>query len=91
MAHYWLIDRGLRKTAEEGDDNIGKTTRLMHLRLSIYNLRQIVVFMPFIGQFCRDVIGHQNLKVAVNGWVLFYCYFGSIDCLLRSVSFMSII
>ena len=31
--------------------------------------RQMMVFMPLvlvlIGQFCRDVIGRQNVKVAV--------------------------
>ena len=40
--------------------------------------RQMMVFMPLvlvlIGQFCRDVIGGQNLKVAVIGRLLF-CYF----------------
>ena len=36
-----------------------------------------------IGQFCRDVIGHQNVKVVVIGH-LFYCYFRSIYCLFRS-------
>ena len=37
----------------------------------------MMVFMPlvvvWIGQFCRDVIGHQNMKVAVIGRLLFYC------------------
>ena len=42
--------------------------------------RQMMVFMPlvlvWIGQFCRDVIGRQNVKVAVIGRLLFcFCYF----------------
>ena len=40
---------------------------------------QMMVFMPlvfvWIGQFCRDVIGHQNVKVVVIGRLLFGCYF----------------
>ena len=37
------------------------------------------VFMPlvvvWIDQFCCDVIGHQNMKIAVIGQLLFCCYF----------------
>ena len=36
--------------------------------------RQMVLFMPLvmdlIGQFCCDVIGHQDLRVAAIGWLL---------------------
>ena len=36
--------------------------------------RQMMVFMPLvlvlIGQFCRDVIGRQNVKVVVIGRLL---------------------
>ena len=28
--------------------------------------------MDWIGQFCRDMIGLQNMKVAVIGRLLFY-------------------
>ena len=38
---------------------------------------QMMVFMPlvlvWIGQFCHDTIGRQNVKVAVIGWLLFCC------------------
>ena len=34
--------------------------------------------MVCIGQFCRGVIGRQNVKVAVIGCLLFYCYFSSV-------------
>ena len=48
----------------------------------------MTVFMPLvlvlIGQFCRDVIDRQNVKVVVIGQLLFCC-FGSGYCL--SVSF----
>ena len=41
--------------------------------------RQMMVFMPlglvWIGQFFRDVIGGQNVKVVVIGRLLFCCYF----------------
>ena len=41
-----------------------------------------MVFMPLvmvlIGQFCSDVIGYQNLKVAVIDPLLFYYYFWSV-------------
>ena len=51
----------------------------------------MMVFMPLvvvlIGQFCRDVIGRQNVKVAVIGQ-LFFCYFRSVYCLLKSVGFV---
>ena len=51
-----------------------------------------MVFMPLIlvwnGQFCGDVIGHQNVRVAVNGRFLFCCYFLSVYCLLRYLSFV---
>ena len=44
-----------------------------------------MVFMPlvlvWIGQFCCDVIGHQNVKVIVTGWLLFCCYFLFVYCL----------
>ena len=47
--------------------------------------RQMMVFMSlvfiWIGQFCHDVIGHQNMKVVVIGQLLFCCYFQSIYCL----------
>ena len=37
--------------------------------------RQMMVIMPlvfvWIGQFCRDVIGRQNVKVVVIGRLLF--------------------
>ena len=49
-----------------------------------------MVFMPLvvilIGQFCCDVIGRQNVKITVIGWLLFAVIFSpSIVCL--SVSF----
>ena len=38
----------------------------------------------WIGQLCSDVNGHQNLKVAVMGGMLFWCYFVSaVYCLLN--------
>ena len=44
----------------------------------------MMVFMPLvlvlIGQFCCDVIGHQNVKVLVIGQLLFCC-FRSFYCL----------
>ena len=40
-----------------------------HLQSQVKSRCQTMVFMPLvlvrIGQFCRDVIGHQNMKVAV--------------------------
>ena len=33
----------------------------------------VTLVVVWIGQFCRDVIGRQNMKVAVIGWLLFYC------------------
>ena len=52
----------------------------------------MMVFMPrlvvWIGQFCRDVIGRQNVKVAVIGRLLFCCYFLSVYCLFRYVGFV---
>ena len=51
---------------------------------------QMMVFMPlvlvWIGQFCCDVIGRQNVKVVVIGQLLFAVIFDpSIVCL--SISF----
>ena len=47
--------------------------------------RQMMVLMSLvlvlIGQFCRDVIGRQNVKVVVIGRLLFCCYFRSVYCL----------
>ena len=47
--------------------------------LSGSHRRQMMVFMPlvvvWIGQFCRDMIGRQNVKVVVIGRLLFCCYF----------------
>ena len=61
-----------------------------HLQSQDKSFHQVMVFMPlvvvWIGQFCHDVIGHQNIKVAVTGQLLFYCYFQSVYCLLRTVS-----
>ena len=55
------------------------------------SVSQMMVFMPLvvvlISQFCRDVIGCQNVKVAVIGQ-LFFCYFQSVYCLLKSVGFV---
>ena len=53
--------------------------RFAHLSGSqVKSRRQIMVFMPLvvvmIGQFCRDVIGRQDLKVAAIGRLWFYCY-----------------
>ena len=40
-----------------------------HLRSQVKSRRQMMVFMPLvvvlIGPFCHDVIGRQNVKVAV--------------------------
>ena len=51
-----------------------------------------MVFIPlvvvWIGQFCRDVTGRQNVKVAVTGWLLFCCYFRSVYYLSRYVGFV---
>ena len=42
-----------------------------HLQSQVKSLCQMMVFMPLvlvlIGQFCRDVIGRQNVKVVVIG------------------------
>ena len=44
----------------------------------------MMVFMPpvldLIGQFCRDVIGPQNVKIVVIGQLIFCC-FRSVYCL----------
>ena len=52
----------------------------------------MMVFMSLvlvlIGQFCRDVIGRQNVKVVVIGRLLFCCYFRSVYCLLVSFEVM---
>ena len=49
----------------------------------------MMVFMSlvvdWIGQFCCDVIGRQNVKVAVIGQLLFCCYFLSVCCLLKYI------
>ena len=62
-----------------------------HLQSQLKSVSQMMVFMPLvvvlIGQFCRDVIGRQNVKVAVIGQ-LFFCYFRSVYCLLKSVGFV---
>ena len=43
----------------------------------------MMIVMPlvvvWIGQFCRDVIVRQDVKVAVIGRLLFYCYFQTTD------------
>ena len=44
----------------------------------------VFMLLVVIGQFCRDLIGRHNAKVAVIGWLLFYRYFRSVYCLLRS-------
>ena len=53
-----------------------------HLHSQVKSRRQMMVFMPLvlvlIGQFCRDVIGRQNVKVAAIGRLLFCCYFRSV-------------
>ena len=63
-----------------------------HLQSQVKSRRQMMVFMPlvvvWIGQFCRDVIGRQNMKVAVTGQSLFCCYFRSVYCLLRYGGFL---
>ena len=46
----------------------------------------MMVFMPpvldLIGQFCRDVIGPQNVKIVVIGQLIFFAVFDpSIVCL----------
>ena len=41
----------------------------------------IYLVLVLIGQFCHDVIGHQNVKVVVIGRLLFCCYFQSVYCL----------
>ena len=52
----------------------------------------MMVFMPlvvvWIGQFCRDVIGQQDLIVAAIGQLSSYCYFRSFYCLLKFVGFV---
>ena len=51
----------------------------------------MTVFVPLvvvlIGQFCRDVIDRQNLRVAVIGRFSVVLLFRSAHCLLRSVGF----
>ena len=53
--------------------------------------RQMMIFMPlvfvWISQFCRDVIGRQNVKVAVIGRLLFGYYFRLLF-VCTSVSFL---
>ena len=48
-----------------------------HLQSQVKSRREMMVFMPlvlvWIGQFCRDVIGRQNVKVVVIGRLSF-CY-----------------
>ena len=70
--------------------------RLDHLSGSqsqsqVKSVSQMMVFIPLvvvlIGQFCRDVIGRENVKVSVIGQ-LFFCYFPSVYCLLKSVGFV---
>ena len=55
-----------------------------HLQSQMKSRRQMMVFMPLvlvlIGQFYRDVIGRQNVKVVVISR-LFCCYFLFIFCL----------
>ena len=45
-----------------------------HLQRQVKSRRQMMVFMSLllvlIGQFWRDVIGHQNMKVVVSGQFL---------------------
>ena len=49
-----------------------------HLQSPVKSHRQMMVFMllvlVWIGQFCRDVTGCQNVKVVVIGCLLFCCY-----------------
>ena len=56
-----------------------------HLQSQVTSRPQMMVFMPlilvWIGQFCRDVIGRQNVKVVVIGRLLLCCYFRSVYCL----------
>ena len=63
-----------------------------HLQSQVKSCRQMMVFMPlvmvWIGQFWCDVIGCQNVKVAVIGQLLFCCYFWSVYSLLRYVGFI---
>ena len=57
-----------------------------HLQSQVKSRRQMMVFMPLVvvwtGLFCRDVIGRQNVKVAMIGR-LFSCYFRSLYCSLK--------
>ena len=46
-------------------------------QMMMYLCREALVVVC-IGQFCRGVIGRQNVKVAVIGCLLFYCYFSSV-------------
>ena len=54
---------------------VGDNLSGSHLQSQVKSGRQIMVFMPlvlvWIGQFCRDVIGRQNMKVVVIGRLLF--------------------
>ena len=51
----------------------------------------MMVFIPlvlvWIGQFCRDAIGRQNVKVVVIGRLV-CCYFSFFLCLLALVLFI---
>ena len=59
-----------------------------HLQSQVKSCCQMMVFMPlvlvWIDQFCHDMIGRQNLNVAVIDCLKFCCYFQSIYCLFVS-------
>ena len=64
-----------------------------HLQSQVMSRCQIMVFIPLVvveiaQRFCRDVIGRQNVKVAVTGRLLSYWYFWPVYCLLRYVGFV---
>ena len=96
QVHYYLFSVIIRvrvvfRKAVVGDWSFDYLNS-SHLQSQVKSRHQIMVFMPlvvvWIGQFCCDVIGSQNVKVAVIGWLLFCYYFLSVYCLLSSVSFI---
>ena len=55
---------------------------------SRHHMIAMLLVVVWIGQFCRDVIGCQNVELVAVGRLLFYSHLRSVYCLLRYVGFV---
>ena len=40
------------------------------------------------GKFCREAIGHQDVKISCNNLSIVFCYFQSVYGMLKFASFV---